>query len=329
MSKPINVVLGTMNMARQVDKDGSIEQIKAFIEALGEKSASKKVELDTALMYPARETEGLTEQLLKEILKENPEWKQLYLATKANPWGDHSLSSKEVHSQANESLQNLGLDCVDLFYLHAPDLNTPIEETLQAVNELYTQGKIKEFGLSNYASWQVAEICGICDKNGWIKPTVYQGMYNAITRNVEAELFPCLRRFGLRFYAYNATAGGLLCGKYNSVSDVPKEGRFALSEHYRDRFWSEANFEALALLRKACEAANIAMPDAANRWLANHSALDATLGDAVIVGASKTSHVRANTAACRTIEPLPQTVLDAFDNAWQVARPHCIKYFRP
>lgn len=85
MSKPINVVLGTMNMARQVDKDGSIEQIKAFIEALGENSASKKVELDTALMYPARETEGLTEQLLKEILKENPEWKQLYLATKANP----------------------------------------------------------------------------------------------------------------------------------------------------------------------------------------------------------------------------------------------------
>ena len=131
----------------------------------------------------------------------------------------------------------------------------------------------------------------------------------------------------MRFYAYNATAGGLLCGKYNSVSDVPKEGRFALSEHYRDRFWSEANFEALALLRKACEAANIAMPDAANRWLANHSALDATLGDAVIVGASKTSHVRANTAACRAVEPLPQTVLDAFDNAWQVARPHCIKVF--
>jgi hypothetical protein len=152
-----------------------------------------------------------------------------------------------------------------------------------------------------------------------------KGMYNAITRMVEPELLPCLRRFGLRFYAYNATAGGLLCGKYKSVDDVPQEGRFALSEHYRERFWSEANFEALNVLREACEAGGVSMPDAANRWLANHSALDATLGDAVIVGASKPGHVRANVAACRTTAPLPAPILAAFDSAWQVARPHCVK----
>lgn len=69
-----------------------------------------------------------------------------------------------------------------------------------------------EFGLSNYAAWEVAEICTLCRSNGWILPTVYQGMYNATTRQVETELFPCLRHFGLRFYAYNPLAGMGCCG---------------------------------------------------------------------------------------------------------------------
>ncbi|VTJ50722.1 Hypothetical predicted protein [Marmota monax] len=69
------------------------------------------------------------------------------------------------------------------------------------------QGKFLELGLSNYAAWEVAEICTLCKSNGWILPTVYQGMYNATTRQVETELFPCLRQFGLRFYAFNPLAG--------------------------------------------------------------------------------------------------------------------------
>ena len=67
----------------------------------------------------------------------------------------------------------------------------------------FAEGKFKEFGLSNYASWEVADIYHICKRNGWVLPTVYQGMYNAITRMVEGELFPALRHFGLCFYAYN------------------------------------------------------------------------------------------------------------------------------
>ncbi len=73
---------------------------------------------------------------------------------------------------------------MDLLYLHAPDHSTPIEDTLKAVNELHKAGKFTRFGLSNYASWEVAEVVYICRMNKYIVPTVYQGMYNAVTRQV-------------------------------------------------------------------------------------------------------------------------------------------------
>ncbi|XP_059232325.1 aflatoxin B1 aldehyde reductase member 2-like [Mustela nigripes] len=99
------------------------------------------------------------------------------------------------------------------------------------------EGKFVELGLSNYASWEVAEIC-ICRNNGWILPTVYQGMYNITTRQVETELFLCLRHFGLRFYAYSPLAGGLLTGKYEDKDGNQPVGRFFgnnWAEIYRNR----------------------------------------------------------------------------------------------
>ncbi|XP_022407649.1 uncharacterized protein LOC111163342 isoform X2 [Delphinapterus leucas] len=87
---------------------------------------------------------------------------------------------------------------VDLFYLYLPDHGTPVEETLRACHQLHQEGKSVELGLSNYAAWEVAEICTLCKSNNWILPTVYQGMYNATTQQVETELFPCLRTEVLR-----------------------------------------------------------------------------------------------------------------------------------
>src|SRR5690606_26118365 len=104
----------------------------------------------------------------------------------------------------------------DIFYLHFPDHKTPLEETLKACQKLYEEGKFKELGLSNYSSWQVSEIYNMCKNNGWVLPTVYQGMYNVITRDVEKELFPCIRYYNMRFYSYNPLAGGLLTERYDS-----------------------------------------------------------------------------------------------------------------
>ena len=92
-----------------------------------------------------------------------------------------SNSPEGVRASLEESLRLLKTDVVDIFYLHAPDRATPFEHTLRAVNELYEEGKFKQFGISNFAAFEIAEIVITCKANGWIRPTVYQGMYNAIS----------------------------------------------------------------------------------------------------------------------------------------------------
>lgn len=133
----------------------------------------------------------------------------------------HSRADVRKHFEA--SLKALKADKIEMFYLRTcaqrfplhwaeadvtlglhvidgPDRKTPFEETLAAIDELYKEGKFKRFGISNYYSWEVAEMCTLCRQNGWIQPTAYQGVYNLIHRAVERELFPCLRKFGISFY---------------------------------------------------------------------------------------------------------------------------------
>jgi aflatoxin B1 aldehyde reductase len=195
-----------------------------------------------------------------------------------------------------------------IFYLHAPDNKTPIEETLAEIDALHKENKFDEFGLSNYASWQVAEIVYLCKQRGYVLPTVYQGPYNVFCRTIEPELLPCIRRLNMRFLAYNATAGGLLTGKYEKVDEKPSEGRFK-NPMYQDRYWKKENFDAVERLKSVCASHNIAPADAAHRWLVRHSQLDAAKGDGVIIGASKLSHLEQNVAACRRADPLPEAVL--------------------
>lgn len=223
-------VLGTMEMGRRMDASASAATVRAFLER-------GLNELDTAFMY----CDGQSESILGSLgLGLGSGDCTVKIATKANPWDGKSLKPDSVRSQLETSLKRLQCPQVDLFYLHAPDHGTPIVQTLQACQQLHQEGKFVELGLSNYASWEVAEIYTLCKSNGWILPTVYQGMYNATTRQVETELLPCLRHFGLRFYAYNPLAGGLLTGKYRYEDKDGKqpEGRFfgnSWSETYRNR----------------------------------------------------------------------------------------------
>ncbi|XP_005544645.3 aflatoxin B1 aldehyde reductase member 2 isoform X2 [Macaca fascicularis] len=234
MSRPppprVATVLGTMEMGRRMDAPASAAAVRAFLER-------GHTELDTAFMY----SDGQSETILGGLgLGLGGGDCRVKIATKANPWDGKSLKPDSLRSQLETSLKRLQCPRVDLFYLHAPDHSTPVEETLRACHQLHQEGKFVELGLSNYAAWEVAEICTLCKSNGWIVPTVYQGMYNATTRQVETELLPCLRHFGLRFYAYNPLAGGLLTGKYKYEDKDGKQpvGRFfgnSWAETYRNR----------------------------------------------------------------------------------------------
>ncbi|MFT4650499.1 MAG: aflatoxin B1 aldehyde reductase [Flavobacteriales bacterium] len=309
-------ILGTMTFSDQVNQAEALAMMTQFSQSGGH-------ELDTAYVY----CEGRTETMLGALLPA-AQRQRVFLASKVHPWNDQGLQPDQVQKQLNETLSRLDTDYVDLLYLHSPDLDTAVELTLERCFELYQQGKFKTFGLSNFASWQVAEVVEICRRNGWMQPTVYQGMYNAMTRDVETELFPCLRHYDMHFYAYNPLAGGLLTGKHQSIQSMPDTGRFRENYGYRSRYWKDDYFSVLDDFQRICADVEITPVNAAFSWLINHSKLSDELGDGIILGASKVSQLTDNLSAFNQ-GPLHESILEVLDRGWEVIKPNCFRYFRP
>ena len=324
MFNNVRTLLGAGGFGGSLNYKDSEFVVKSFFK----QKTGKYAELDTAFMYAA----GKSEEIIGKMnlrLNEN-----VQIATKANPWDNKLLDAAGVRMQLETSLKRLQLDNVHLFYLHAPDHKTPITETLKAVNDLYNEKKFKEFGLSNYAAWEVAEICTICKNNGWVQPTVYQGMYNALTRNVEKELFKCLRYFNIRFYAYNPLAGGMLTGKHK-IEDANKNepGRFfgkGWAEVYRKRYWRADVFECIEKLKKGLHEVygdEVNVTEASFRWLCHHSKLDGSYGDGVIIGISSIEHFNENMCYIGK-GPLDEKVVKVFEECWEHSLYCCSDYFR-
>lgn len=312
----MKAILGTMTFADQVDSNSAQAMIDLF-------TRSGYHELDTATQY----NKGKTETLLGELVSADQREK-IFIASKANPWNDQGLQPAQVQKQIDESLQRLNTEYLDLLYLHSPDLETPVEQTLEVCFEAYQKNQFKSFGLSNFAAWQVAEVVEKCRQNGWMVPTVYQGMYNALTRDVEKELFACLRHYDISFYAYNPLAGGLLTGKYQSIEKIPEDGRFVKRYNYQDRYWKADYFDVLKQLATKSAEFGIKPVEVAMSWLVQHSMLDAARGDAIILGASRFKQLEENLQSMN-VKPLDQSILDILDEGWEMIKPNCFKYFRP
>lgn len=310
----MNLIFGSMNFGPQIDKVTGKNMISTFLE-------KGYREIDTAFVY----NEGSTERMLGEIFAESA-FSNVSIATKVNPRVSGNLGRESVYFQLNESLSRLGVKYVDVLYLHMPDPYTPIEETLQACAELFNEGKIGELGLSNFPAWMVSDIWHICKKNGWPVPSVYQGLYNAVSRKAESELFDCLRRLNIRFYAFNPLAGGLLTGKHLNYDNPPAPGRFARLASYRKRYWKEAYFDAINLINHKCESLGIKTAHAAYRWLAYHSKLNAASGDGIIVGASSIGQLTENISSINQGE-LPSELVEAIDDGWVAAMLESPNYF--
>ncbi len=314
----MKIILGTMTFSDQVDRAATADMISTFKQAGHQ-------ELDTAFVY----NEGKTESLLGELATTGL-LTDCSMASKANPWVDGGLTPASVTAQLTTSLQRTGRVSFELYYLHSPDLNVPIRDTLASIQKHYISGHFKRFGLSNFAAWQVAEIVEICAHEGWIQPTVYQGMYNALTRDVERELMPCLANYGLAFYVYNPLAGGLLSGKHHNANlDAPGEGRFTSFKPYVERYWKPDYHKVVNDFIAAAKAADIPPANAALRWLIHHSAIaNSATEHAIILGASSIAHLQQNLQACLE-GPLPDTIINTLDTGWEEVKPVCIKYFRP
>jgi len=309
----MKLILGTMTFGESVFAPEVGRFIDAFLEA-------GYTELDTAYVY----NEGECERLLGEALAETN--RPFRIATKVNPRISGRLDGEAAYKQVNESLSRLRLPSVDIVYLHFPDPATPVEDVLAAMANLHGQGKFRELGLSNFPAWMVADVWHLCARNGWVKPTVYEGMYNPLTRGAERELNACLDRFGLRYYAYNPLCGGLLSGRYARWEEAPSDGRFTHRPNYRNRYWKKSYFDAVELIRRACEPKGITTAEASYRWLAHHSMLRENRGDGIIIGASKADHLRQNLQAADQ-GPLDEETVNAFEEAWKLCRADAPEYF--
>jgi aflatoxin B1 aldehyde reductase len=309
----MKLVLGTMTFGESVFSPEPEKFINTFLDAGYD-------ELDTAYVY----NEGNCEKLIGEAL---PLLKRPYkIATKVNPRISGKLDGEAAYKQINESLERLGLASVDTVYLHFPDPKTPVESVLEAMADLHDQRKFRELGLSNFPAWMVSDVWHICDKKGWVKPTVFEGIYNPLTRKAENELNACLNHFGMRFYAYNPMAGGLLTGRYGKFEDAPTDGRFTHRPNYQNRYWKKSFFDAVDMLKAVCENYGITTIEATYRWLAYHSMLNAERGDAIIIGASKLNHLQQNMETVKA-GPLPDEIVAAFEQAWAITKADSPEYF--
>eukprot|EP01050_Picozoa_sp_SAG11_P018949 SAG11_NODE_2945_length_2820_cov_2.401323_2_plen_302_part_00 len=276
---------------------------------------------------------------------------KMIVSTKATPGAinfpvkTESLDYDSVTTQLRTSVEQLGRT-VDIFYLHsvprAGDRHCTLEETLRAVNDLHEAGLFERFGVSNFPAFGVMMVYYKCKELHYVLPTVYQGHYNALTRQAEAEVFPCLRALGMKFYAHGplfagvlATAGGRSAGV--SPADARERAKAPpptpmelLPDREPDP--STGRHQEAAVLREAragivaaVEAAGLDLSQATMRWMLNHSAMGE--GDGMISGAANLDQVAENMAKLsRNSDPLPSAVLAAYEHAWNkvVAGPDAV-----
>lgn len=239
-------------------------------------------------------------------------------------------SPKDLRESVETSLRELQTDCVDIFYLHAADRSLPFTETLKEVDKIYREGKFRQFGLGNFTAFEVAEIVMTCHANAWVRPTIYQPMYNAITRRIEGELVPAYRRYGLDIVTYNGLAGGLLTGKCDAADATPPEDLTHVDSAYRARFLRHASLEAVSLIEPVVKAHNLTLVETGLRWLVHHSALkmrsDSKGNDGILFGASSLDQLKASLLIFEK-GPLPQAVVKALDDGWQIAKTQAPDYW--
>jgi aryl-alcohol dehydrogenase (NADP+) len=276
--------LGTMTFGLQCDETTS--------RAILDRAAAAGITfLDTADVYPVGggfQTVGRTEEIVGRWLEGRRE--QCIVATKCGgamserPW-DRGASRKHVLDAIDASLRRLRTDYVDLYQLHHPDPETPIEETLRALDDVVRAGKARYVGCSNFPAYQVARALGKSERLGVGRFDTVQPRYNLLFRQIERDLLPLCREEALAVIPYNPLAGGLLSGKHRREAGPTPGTRFTLgsaADRYQDRYWHEREFATVETLRPLAAEAGLSLTQLALGWTLAEAAITAP-----IVGASR------------------------------------------
>ncbi|KAI1319640.1 Aldo/keto reductase [Xylariaceae sp. FL0255] len=306
--KPVSFVLGTHTVGDSSIGPGIIhfddsKDVKALLNMAYDRGIR---EIDSGANYPGSE----------DRLGQNDAPSRFTVSTKVRDGPPGSHEPFKVEQSIKKSLEELKVQTVDTLYLHVPDRQTSFEDTLKAINDAFQKGQFKRFGLSNYSVEEVRQIIEICEKKGYVKPSVYQGQYNAIVRGGEKGLFPLLRENGIAFYAYSPAVGGLFSGQAGSSNTSKRWTPDNQIGQVYSSFYNKPLIQAsISKIIDAADKHGMTGHAAALRWTAFHSILDGKYGDHVIFAVSKMGQLRKTLDAIEA-GPLPEDLVEAFNNLY-------------
>jgi len=275
--------LGTNQFGGKVDLSGTKEIIAAALDA-GINF------IDTADVYQ----DGRSEEYIGEALKGSRD--RALIATKVfHKMGegpnDKSASRQHILTGVDASLQRLQTDHIDLYQIHRWDAETPIEETMQALDDLIRAGKVRYIGASNFFGWQLTHANAVAEMHDWTSFVSIQPHYHMLEREIEKELIPACEYFGIGILPYFPLAGGFLTGKYLEGQPAPQGSRGETSQ-YVQRYMTSESYAKLAKLTAYAEERQHTINELAHAWLMAQPGVSS-----VISGATKVAHVKANAAA--------------------------------
>lgn len=262
--------------------------------------------IDTAARYQDGESERIIGRsgLSRELVVDT----KILLSSQEDP----HLSADAINKSIINSLESLQLDQVNVLYCHSMDWVTPIAETAQAFDEQYRAGRFKHAGVSNWTAVALQEWLDLADRNGWVKPSFYQGQYNLLCRTYEETLFPVLRKHGIAFAAYSPLAGGFLLGNFTKAG-VQGGYRFTIQSPYTLWYDRPSMHEAVEKLKTVADSTGLGMDELSLRWLRYHSVLRDE--DVIIVGASKVDQLKSSVRKAEA-GPLEDSVVKDLDALW-------------
>lgn len=307
------IVLGAMTFGSQVK------------EAEAQKMVSKAREAGVTMFDTSNNYNGgASEEILGRTVVSFRD--EIQITTKVGSTVDQDpelkgLRKKAIIRSLEGSLKRLRTDHVDLYYFHRPDVTTPIEESLEAVDELVRAGKVRYVAQSNFAAWQVAQALGLSALHGWPELRIAQQQYNLVSRRVEEEYVDAAGKLGLSTIVYNPLAGGLLTGKHRFEQVPDSDSRFT-KPIYRDRYWNRGTFDAIGELGKVAEKAGMTLVELSFRWLLNRP-----LTTCLLLGASRLEQLEQNLAAAAGEAP-DDVIMARCDEIWEGLRGSAPKYNR-
>lgn len=306
------ICLGTMTFGNQCDEPTS--------HAIMDKAFEKGVTFfDTADVYPLGSTPemvGRTEKYVGSWLSTGKR-EQIVLATKFNGRmgqgpNEQGGSRKHIVQAVEASLRRLQTDYIDLYQMHAPDPETPLDETLRALDDLVHSGKVLYIGCSNYPAWLLTKALWTSDTLGLARFDCVQPRYNLLFRHIEAELLPLVADQRIGVISYNPLAGGVLTGRYQP-GETPQEGtRFTLhsaGKLYQSRYWQDPQLQAVEKLKALCQERNLSLAQVALAWVLAQPAITSA-----ILGASRPEQLDETLPAVDLV--LDEQIRAACDDVW-------------